>query len=249
MMVELFKKNYLNICRLNQERMINLHNLTSQPSTAYLASRMLMKSQSVMGYSSGQLITTYQCDIVEEYYQQPRDQCYYKMPITYKNREKNFTRYLLPASMNLLPLDGPIHCKKLTVVFIKSIKQHESEERQPRLIYPWNGSILSTEPSLQYRHVTMFEQLGNITDLHLKSSAIYDASHEEVDTLTELTMASNLLVSMANSLHLGSIRLDSHMLLNGANATLTVMKATINRVIDTNYPFIKWIGRLSSSAS
>ena len=244
MMVELFKKNYLNICRLNQERIIYLHHLASQPSTAYLASRMLMKSQSVMGYSSGQLITTYQCDIVEEYYQQPTDQCYNTIPITYKNQEKNFTRYLLPASMDLLPLDSPIPCNKPTAVFIKSIKQHEAEERQSRLIYRWNGSILSTEPNLQYRHATMIEQLGNITDLHLMSSTIYDASHEEVDTLMELTMASNLLVSMANSLHLGSTGLDSHMLLHGANATLTVMKATINRVIDTTYPFIKWIGKL-----
>ena len=244
MMVELFKKNYLNICRLNQERIIYLHHLASQPSTAYLASRMLMKSQNVMGYSSGQLITTYQCDIVEEYYQQPTDQCYNTIPITYKNQEKNFTRYLLPASMDLLPLDSPIPCNKPTAVFIKSIKQHEAEERQSRLIYRWNGSILSTEPNLQYRHATMLEQLGNITDLHLMSSTIYDASHEEVDTLMELTMASNLLVSMANSLHLGSTGLDSHMLLHGANATLTVMKATINRVIDTTYPFIKWIGKL-----
>ena len=90
----------------------------------------------------------------------------------------------------------------------------------------------------------MLEQLGNITDLHLMSLTIYDASHEEVDTLMELTMASNLLVSMANSLHLGSTGLDSHMLLHGANATLTVMKTTINRVINTTHTFIKWIGRL-----
>ena len=29
MMVELFKKNFLNICRLNQERIIYLHHLAS----------------------------------------------------------------------------------------------------------------------------------------------------------------------------------------------------------------------------
>ena len=74
MMVELFKKNCLNICRFNQERIIYLHHLASQQSTAYLASRMLMKSQSDMGYSNDQLITSYQCYIVEDYYKKPTDQ-------------------------------------------------------------------------------------------------------------------------------------------------------------------------------
>ena len=60
----------------------------------------------------------------------------------------------------------------------------------------------------------------------------------------ELTMASNLLVTMANSLHIGAAGFDPQMILHGANTTLNVMKATINGAIDNTFPFIKWIGKI-----
>ena len=97
MMVELFKKNFLNICRLNQERIIYLHHLASQPNTAYLASRMLLKSEIIIGYASGQLLTTYQCDVISEYYLYETTQCYNNIPVTYKNHNKSFIRYLQPT--------------------------------------------------------------------------------------------------------------------------------------------------------
>ena len=131
MMVELFKKNYLNICRLNQERIIYLHHLASQPNTAYLASRMLLKTQNVMGHSSGQLITTYQCDTIFNYYQQQTTQCYHTILVIYNMNEKNYTRYLLPSSMDLLPFDSPIPCDKPTNVFIKD----KNEKAHSRPIY------------------------------------------------------------------------------------------------------------------
>ena len=91
MMVELFKTNYLNICRLNQERIIYLHHLASQPNTAYLASRMLLKSENVMGYASGQLLTTYQCKAITDYYLHETSQCYKTIPVAYRNHNTIFS--------------------------------------------------------------------------------------------------------------------------------------------------------------
>ena len=90
----------------------------------------------------------------------------------------------------------------------------------------------------------MIEQIINMSDLHIMSKGIYDASHEEINTLVELTMASNLLVTMANSLHIGVAGFDSQMILHGDSTTLNVMKATRNAVIDNTFPFIKWIGKI-----
>ena len=74
MMVDLFRKNYLNICRLNQQRITYLHYLASQLNTTHLASRMLLMTQNFNEYPSGQLITTYLCDTISEYYYQSTEQ-------------------------------------------------------------------------------------------------------------------------------------------------------------------------------
>ena len=240
MMVELFKKNFLNICRLNQEKIIYLHHLASQPNTAYLASRMLLKSENIMGYASGQLLTTYQCDISSEYYLYETTHCYNNIPVTYKNHNKSFIRYLQPTSMDLLALDTPIPCNKPTNIFMKSRKERASEKRiKDKWIYRWNGSYLYPEPDLQYEHMAIREHLINISDLHIMTNGVYDESHEEIDALMELSMATDLLVNMANSLKLRANSFDSQMLLHGANVTMNVMKAAVNKVIDTTFPFIK----------
>ena len=245
MMVELFKKNFLNICRLNQERIIYLHHLASQPNTAYLASRMLLKNESIMGYASGQLLTTYQCDVISEYYLYETDQCYTSIPVTYRNHNKTFVRYLQPTSMDLLALDSTIPCNKPTNIFIKSSTEREENKRiGNKLVYRWTGSQLHPEPDLQYEHMAILEHLINISDLQVMNAGVYDESHEEVNALIELSMAKDLLVTMANSLHLGATSFDSQLLLNGANVTMKVMKAAVNKVIDTAFPFVKWIGKI-----
>ena len=245
MMVELFKKNFLNICRLNQERIIYLHHLASQPNTAYLASRMLLKNESIMGYASGQLLTTYQCDVISEYYLYETDQCYTSIPVTYRNHNKTFVRYLQPTSMDLLALDSTIPCNKPINIFIKSSTEREENKRiGNKLVYRWTGSQLHPEPDLQYEHMAILEHLINISDLQVINAGVYDESHEEVNALIELSMAKDLLVTIANSLHLGATSFDSQLLLNGANVTMKVMKAAVNKVIDTAFPFVKWIGKI-----
>ncbi len=76
------------------------------------------------------------------------------------------------------------------------------------------------------------------------TNGVYDESLEEIDTLMEISMATDLLVNMANSLQLGATSFDSQMILHGANVTMNVMKAAVNKVIDTTFPFIKWIGKI-----
>ena len=245
MMVKLFKTNFLDICRLNQVRIIYLHHLASQPNTAYLASRKLLKSENIMGYDSGQLLTTYQCDVISEYYLYETTHCYNNIPVTYKNHNKSFIRYLQPTSMDLLALDTPIPCNKPTNIFMKSKIERTSEKRiKDKLIYRWNGTYLYPEPDLQYEHMAILEHLINISDLHIMTNRVYDESHEEIDALVELSMATDLLVNMANSLQLGATSFDSQMLLHGANVTMNVMKAEVNKVIDTTFPFIKWFGKI-----
>ena len=72
--------------------------------------------------------------------------------------------------------------------------------------------------------MAILEHLINISDLQVMNAGVYDESHEEVNALIELSMAKDLLVTMANSLHLGATSFDSQLLLNGANVTMKVMK-------------------------
>ena len=77
------------------------------------------------------------------------------------------------------------------------------------MIYRWNGSCLYPEPDLQYEHMSILEHLINISDLHIMTNGVYDESQEEVDALMELSMATDLLVTIANSLQLESTSFDS----------------------------------------
>ena len=79
----------------------------------------------------------------------------------------------------------------------------------------------------------MLVQVVNVSNLHIMSKGIYDSLHEELNTLVELTIASNLLVTMASSLHIGTTSFDSHLILHEANATLQILKNVVNCVINT----------------
>ena len=48
--VELFKKNWLNICRLNQERIIYIQHLAVTPGKGHLAVMLLTRQRNMMGY-------------------------------------------------------------------------------------------------------------------------------------------------------------------------------------------------------
>ena len=69
--------------------------------------------------------------------------------------------------------------------------------------------LISRTRSTLYEHMSILEHLINISDLHIMTNGVYDESHEEVDALMELSMVTDLLVTMANSLQLGSTSFDS----------------------------------------
>ena len=77
------------------------------------------------------MIATYQCDAIIDYYQQQTTKCYHTISVIHNVYKKNYPRYLLPSSMDLLPFDSPIPCNKLTNVFIKD----NNEKAHSRPIY------------------------------------------------------------------------------------------------------------------
>ena len=91
--------------------------------------RMLLKNENIVGYACGQLLTTYQCDVISEYYLYETTQCYNNIPVTYKSHNKSFIRYLQPTSMDLLAIDAPISCNKSINIFRKSKIERTSEKR------------------------------------------------------------------------------------------------------------------------
>ena len=120
--------------------------------------------------------------------------------------------------MDLLPLDTPIPCNKPTNIFMKSkFEQPREQKIRNKVIYIWNGSHLYPEPNLQYEHIALLEHLSNKCDLHIVTNGVFDESHEKVDALMKLSMAMDLLVTMANSLHIVATSFGSQMLLHGAN--------------------------------
>ena len=98
----LYRKSWLNICYLTQQRVIYIDHLASNPQQAYLAARMLMRTTNIMAHPAGQYLSAYECDKIEEYYlHTATDKCYKSIPIRYHQHQKEFKRFFLLLLMIL----------------------------------------------------------------------------------------------------------------------------------------------------
>lgn len=135
---DLYRKTWLNICHLTQQRLIWIKQLANNPQQAYIAARILMRTENLMAHSAGQYLSAYECDIIESYYLDTTSKCYKSIPIKYSLYEKEFKRFLIATTKDIIPLDADLTCEKPIQVFLKEVNKTTGQ------IYIWNGSTLLT---------------------------------------------------------------------------------------------------------
>ena len=237
----LYRKSWLNICYLTQQRVIYSNHLASNPQQAYLAARMLMRTTNIMAHPAGQYLSAYECDKIEEYYlDTENEKCYKSIPIRYRQHQKEFKRFILPATFDIILADSEIHCSRPIQMFMKrKLVNHKTE------LYVWNGSHLMTTTLNNTVTVQLVEQIPNITYLQLMSSRVVDTALENTDILTELTAeTTNMMLALAHVTNIDMVTLDSEMLVHAASSTVTAIRTTVGNVISHVYPFLTWIYKI-----
>jgi hypothetical protein len=236
LMYQLYRKSWIDICRIAQQRQIWLKHMMKDPQQAYIAARMMLKTTSVMGHPAGQFLNVYECEQINNYYLALTTKCYASIPIHYKKYNKDHKRFLVPATMDIVLLDTEIPCTKPRKMFMKTINGKET--------YMWNGSTLE-KSNENFTSIQLIEQVPNITYLHLMSSRIMDTTTQSLDTLAELTTATTeMLMKIGHLANIDIITLDTETLVHAASCTVSTVKASVTSVIDHIYPFIGWIYKL-----
>ena len=98
----LYRNFWINICYLTQQRVIHIHQMAKNPQQAYLAARMLIRTPNIMAHPAGLFLSAHECDSVETYYLRNTNKCYNSIPIHYKQHLKEFDRFLLPATLDII---------------------------------------------------------------------------------------------------------------------------------------------------
>ena len=237
----LYRKSWLNICYLTQQRVIYINHLASNPQQAYLAARMLMRTTNIMAHPAGQYLSAYECDKIEEYYlHTATDKCYKSIPIRYHQHQKEFKRFILPATNDIILADSEIHCSRPIQMFLKSKSGNHKTE-----VYVWNGSHLMLTTLNNTVTVQLVEQIPNITYLQLMASRVVDTAFENTDILTELTAeTTNMMLALAHVTNIDIVTLDSEMLVHAVSSTVTAIRTTVGNVISHAYPFLTWIYKI-----
>ena len=228
--VELFKKNQLNFCRLNQERTIYIQHLAAMPGKAHLAVRLLTRQQNMMGYQGEQLLIAHECNTIEKYYMQRTTECYSSILVQYKLFDKNHTSYLIPSTMDLIITDGTIPSKRPTKTFIFA--------KDCETLYTWNRSSLSLETGVNYLHAQFMEQASNISYLQLMASRLYDHTLDNYETLTEISSATKMMTTFVTTMHLSTVGMDPKIIILSAKISVQTIKAVVHNVIDTAFPIV-----------
>ena len=233
----LYRKSWINICYLTQQRVINIHQMAKNPQQAYLAARMLMRTPNIMAHPAGQFLSAYECDSVETYYCRNTKKCYNSIPIHYKQHLKEFDRFLLPATLDIILLDTEISCDKP----IKMFRRSEDKTQ----IYVWNGSKLQSTELNNTVTIHLIEQVPNITYLQLTASRVVDNAMDNFDILSDLTSsATDILLTLAHVTNLDMTSLDTEMLVHATKSTVNMVHNVVSSVIDSVYPFIQWLHKL-----
>ena len=136
-----------------------------------------MKTTNIMAHPAGHYLSAYECDKIEEYYFNiVTDKCYKSIPIRYQQHHREFKRFILPATNDIILADSEIHCSKPVQMFMKRKSVNHVTE-----LYVWNGSHLTPTTLNNTVTVQLVEQIPNITYLQLMSSRVVDSAVENSD--------------------------------------------------------------------
>ena len=233
----LYRKLWLSICYLTQQRVIYINHLATNPQQAYLAARMLMRTNNIMAHSAGQYLSAYECDKLDEYHIRESAKCYKSIPIHYQQYRTEFKRFLLPATKDIIIADSEIPCSKPVQMFMITKPMNKSSE-----IYVWNGSHLLPTTINYTVTIHIVQQIRNITYLQLMSSHVVDTALENSDILSELTNeATNMMLAFAHVTNIDMVTLDTETLKNAASSSVSAIKSSVTTVISHVYPLVEWL--------
>jgi hypothetical protein len=236
---DLYRKTWLNICYLTQQRLISIKQLAKNPQQAYVAARMLMRTENLMAHSAGEYLSAYECDIVESYFLETMQKCYKSIPIKYTLYDKEFKRFLLPTTKDIISLDAEVTCGKPIKIFLKDVNKTTNQ------IYVWNGSALAITTLNNTVSIQLIDRIPNITYLQLISSRIVDNEISNFDTLTDLlTSASSMMLAIAHVSNMDMTSLDTETFIDATSNTISMVKSAVSTVIDAAYPFVNYLHKL-----
>jgi hypothetical protein len=244
---QLYKKTWLSICRLTQQRQIWINKMATDPSQAYIAARMLLGVQNIMAHPAGQFMSIYECEVIESYFWEPTKECYKSIPIKYKKYNMEHKLYLIPATKDIVQWDTPVPCTNPIKTFLVTKVTNETSKQ----VYSWNGSALyQTNVSYtKYSILQMMDAKPNITHMHLVAARLDDATDRNFDTLGELsTAATGMLVAISHATNTPLVTLDTDMIENAANITASTIKHSVHTIVDNIYPVINWIEYIVTAA-
>jgi hypothetical protein len=235
---DLFRKTWLNICRLVLQRQLWIEQMATNPQQAYIAARILMKTRNVIAYPAGQFLAAYECETIYSYYLEKKTTCFKSIPIRFKTYDKHHQHYLLPTTKDIIFQDTEISCNKPIRMFMIS------NNGQNKTIYLWNGTDLYPT-KINYTSVQLIEQAPNFTHKHLIASRIIDTASTNFDITTDLaSAASNMLMTIAHVTNMDMVSFDPETLHQATSNTISMIKGTVSNVIDHVYPFLHWIHQL-----
>ena len=234
--MKLFRQAWMGICQLQKQNSYWIGNLMRNPLTAYLAARMLLKTDDVIAYPAGQLLQVQSCQTFDEYYWTPTERCSYTIPIKFGS--DNHTGYLVPASRDIKLMDAIYPCDheiQEYIVFTKNGKWGG--------IWMWNGSVIM-KTNVKATRTELLQHFVDIPHVQLLASHVYDATAEALDTITDdnsKEMMSQSMLTLLRAAGTDIVTFDPKAIAHAAEATTEAIQSTVENTLQHFNPFFRWM--------
>ena len=143
----------MSICKLTQTFQITINQIAMNPQQVYIAARQLLGINNNIAYPAAQFLSIYQCEIIKSYHFEQSIKCYKSFPIKYKKHNKEYKKFFIPATKDIVLLDTEIPCTKPVTNFFENFEKE---------IFMRKGSLLKTA-YINYTTVPLLEHIPNIT--------------------------------------------------------------------------------------
>jgi hypothetical protein len=233
---QLHKSTWLQICRMQQDKQVWMEHLAAKPNEAYLVARLLLNTTAVVAYPSGKLLNTFECDVIDSYFLEPTNKCHKNVPIRYRIHQDEHHGFLLPTSRDIIPTDIDLPCSTPVHMFLLE----QAQVKKGRTLYLWNGKTL-TSSEANYTSVALIDHAPNLSYLHLISSRIVDTNADNIDVLSDMSSAKNMMLAYAQMTGIDMTILDAEQLAHAATNTLDMVHKTVTSVIDNSFSFLVWL--------
>ncbi len=227
--VKLFKINWMSICEIQKQRYVWLKYLMSNPTTAYLAARMLLQTANVYAYPAGQLLEIHECTTINEYYWEESTSCYHTIPIRFNEKHKGF---LIPETNDIKLMDATSSCDNIIQSYLMT---------NDKQLYLWNGSTL-IKSDINYTVVTMIKHIPDIHYLQLIASHVDDPTADAVDLLGDMsTEMTQMIMTLLRVTGTDIVTFDPDTIRAAATMTVETMTTAVEKTLSHISPILKWI--------